>query len=102
MKWVPISPLVDQPQIQKLPNRIQNVGECDAYRSVPIATRAALSVGATSSGGRQSSGAPYGAIPTCAGLSRISHSTSGTSASANAATSPEGQRQPGPLASCAT
>ena len=40
-------------------------------------------------------------VPTSAGWSRRTSHTSGTSASANAVTSPAAQRQPGPSARCA-
>ena len=43
MKWVPIRPLVDQPQIQNVTNRIQNVRDRELSRRVLIATRAAPS-----------------------------------------------------------
>jgi hypothetical protein len=45
MKWVPIRPLVDQPQIQNVANSAQNVHDLDTSRSVPRATRAALTWG---------------------------------------------------------
>ena len=40
MKWVPIRPFVDQPQIQKVPNRIQNVRDRALWRSVRTASLA--------------------------------------------------------------
>ena len=80
MKWVPISPLVDQPQIQNVPKRIQKVLERALSRSVRTATgRGARRRSVAGGGGCQSAGAPYGVVPTSVGRSRISSSTSGTS-----------------------
>jgi hypothetical protein len=98
MKWVPISPLVDQPQIQKVPNRIQNVRDRALSLRVRTATVAAPTSLLAGGGGSQSSGAPYGVVPTSVGRSRIRSSTSGTSNSAKAVTMPEAHRQPGPSA----
>lgn len=85
MKWVPISPFVDQPQIQNVPIRIQKVRERQLSRRVPIASRAAPGPpGGAAGGGVQSAGAPCGVVPTSAGESRISHSTRGTRARAKA------------------
>ena len=89
MKWVPISPLVDQPQIQNVPNRIQKVRERALSFSVRTATVAAPTSAFAGGGGCQSSGAPYGVVPTSVGRSRISSSTSGTSSSAKPVTIPE-------------
>ena len=101
MKWVPIRPLVDQPQIQNVANRIQKVRDRALSRRVPSAILAAPRDSLGGAGGTQPSSAPYGVVPTSAGWSRSTTQTSGTSSSANPATRPAAHRQPGPSASCA-
>ena len=96
-----MSPLVDQPQIQNVTNRIQNTRVRAASRSVVSANRAAPVVPddpVTGGVGGAPGGAPYAVVPTSSGRSCSSQRTSGTSARANAATSPAAQRQPGPSA----
>ena len=70
MKCVPISPLVDQPQIQNVPIRIQKTRERALSRSVPRAMAAAPRSGGAAgraSAATGSSSAPYAVRPTSAG-----------------------------------
>ena len=56
MKWVPIRPFVDQPQIQKVPTRIQKVRDRRLSRSVPTASRAARGLPRRATGPARASG----------------------------------------------
>ena len=64
---MPIRPLVDQPQIQNVPNRIQNVRDRALSLKVRMATVAGPTSVLTGGGGSQSSGAPYGVVPMSVG-----------------------------------
>ena len=96
MKCVPIRPFVDQPQIQNVPKRIQNVRLRVFSRNAPIATRAALWVGGAGLGVGPL--APYAVVPMSLGWSRSSHQTKGTSSAAKTVVTAAAQRQPGPSA----
>ena len=103
MKWVPISPLVDQPQIQKEPNRIQKMRLAAGLpqRAEGHGRRLRAGAAPAASGGRVR---PPRRTPWCRRrrVRRAApHQTSGTSSSAKPLTSPAAHRQPGPSASCA-
>ena len=103
MKWVPIRPLVDQPQIQKVPSRIQKTRLDRLSRRVWTARRAGEACrtagpAALSSPGRS----PSGRAPTSCGWSATTTRTSGTRRRAAAVTVSAAYRQPGPTASAAT
>ena len=99
MKWVPMRPFVDHPQIQNDRNRHQNTRLRLLSFRILMATRAADSVGGAWTGSGPV--APYAVVPASAGRSRSTSQTSGTSSSAKALTSPAAQRHPGPSARCA-
>ncbi len=89
-KWVRISPLVEAPQIAKVPASSQNGPVRAASNSTFTARRAAPRAGA----GFATYAPPYGASPTSAGWSRIRSQTSGTTTRAARATVTEAGRQP--------
>ena len=72
MKWVPIRPLVDQPQIQKVRNSAQNVQRRLTLAQGPRAPRLRRPVRRGRPAARRTtSGAPYGSSPTSEGRSRM-------------------------------
>ncbi len=75
----------------KPPASSQKAGRCEASRSAPTAARAGDPAGG---GGASASVAPYGSRPTSLGRSRSRSRTSGTTASAQAATVSDAVRQP--------
>ena len=95
-------PLVDQPQIQKVPNRIQNVFDRALSRRVPSASAAAPpDAGEAGAGTGVPSSAPYAVVPTWAGESRSTTHVTGTNSNANPATRAAAKRHPGPAARAA-
>ena len=96
MKWVPIRPLVDQPQIQKVRNSAQNVQLRLASRRVRHGDPAGPAPRRSTAARRTPAARLVAPRPTSEGRSRSTRSTTGTSSSANTATSPAAHRQPGP------
>ena len=97
-KWVPIRPLVDQPQIQNVANSTQKTGEREHSRSVRSATLAAPGPSRTTGTGEPAGRRAVRRGADVLGRSRRTHQTSGTSARAKTETRPAAQRQPGPSA----
>ena len=90
MKWVWIRPLVEAPQIAKVPASSQNGPVRTADSSTVTARRAAPGTGG---GLGTNSAAPYGFWPTSAGWSCSRSHTNGTTASAASATVTAAGRQ---------
>ncbi len=91
MRWVPINPLVDAPQMKKLPLSSQKLRYPAASRSAPMARRNGFGAG-----GRVGTTAapPYGARPRSAGRSRIRSNTGRIMPAATTAIVSETARQP--------
>ena len=104
MKWVPIRPLVDQPQIQNVSEQDPERPRLRALsRSVRTATAAAPR-GARPTGGAagvQSAGAPYGVVPTSAGWSRRTTTPAAPAQREHASPARPPSASPGPSARCA-
>ena len=83
MRCVPISPLVDSPQMKKLPARSQKAVLVRASRNPATADANGFRTGA---GAGSISLEPYGASPRSAGRSRMNSATSGMIASASTVT----------------
>lgn len=89
-KWVLTSPLVEAPQIAKVPASSQKGPVRAALSSTPTARRAAPGTGA----GLAAYAPPYGAAPMSAGWSRSRSQTKGTTARAASETVTAAGRQP--------
>lgn len=89
-KWVRIRPLVEAPQIAKVPASSQN----GPVRAASSSTRTVRLAAPRAGAGFSTYSPPYGARPTSAGWSRIRSQTNGTTARAASATVTEAGRQP--------